>query len=135
MLPRIQPAPNFRIRILRWIFFVLGLVHSWQAILLWRLTPLLEQFRNTIPPQIRLLLAAVWALVWFSLWLLLIWQGAKHYRLIVTVFAVYLVYQLILLLMAESAVTRAGWPVVLFWGVMAVALAAWLGYERPNSKS
>ena len=115
-----------------WVF-LLGTWNVWRAVEVSGRLRLLLELGSTLDPRIRVGMAAIWAVLFIALAVLL-WQGrAAVRRLLPISLALYAVYRLSLLaFFVPAAAARRGWPVTVVLYAVALAWTVWALYRPAN---
>ncbi|MBK8431443.1 MAG: hypothetical protein IPL28_09215 [Chloroflexi bacterium] len=113
------------VTIIRWGVFILGGVQGWQVWAISQQMAVLRPLSPSFPPETRLVLAAVWCLIWLGL-VLALWQRRPWTRWAVPVtILLYTTYHLLLLATAVSPYAQGGWTGNLLLGVAAAGFTTW----------
>lgn len=111
-----------RVTIVRWGVFIFGAIHGWQVWAIAHQAAVLHPLNPTVPTAVRLIVAAVWGIVWMGLAGAL-WAQRPWVRWLVPLtILLYTLYHFLLLAAAISPYAQGGW-----WGNGLLGLAAVLG--------
>ncbi|MDA0244276.1 MAG: hypothetical protein OT477_12735 [Chloroflexi bacterium] len=114
-----------RVTIVRWGVFILGGVQGWQIWAISQQMAVLRPLSPSFPPETRLVLVAVWCIIWLGLAGVL-WRGRPWVRWAVpSTILLYTTYHLVLLATAVSPYARGGWTGNLLLGLAAAVFTTW----------
>ncbi len=116
----------FGVTLVTWGVFFLGLANSWRAFALYRQGGLLLELGVSLDPRLRLLLALIWALLFFMATAALLKKWAPARAITPMILVGYAVYEVGLArLFTRPASLPADWSAIVILYALAILFTSW----------
>lgn len=107
--------------------FLLAIWNLWRAAIILRQRPLIEEIGPTLPPEIRLVMAIVWSIL-FVVLAVALWRRKPTMRIFLPLSVlIYGGYHLFMTIFMPAPAARETWPLQVIALVAAVVWTGWVG--------